>query len=54
MFRNFLTTFDLVDTACRLRDDGTAEPCARSGRAEPGVWTVAAHRADSGQRAGSC
>lgn len=40
---------DLLDTAIQLRDGGSAEPGARRGLAAPGLWTVAAIRADSDQ-----
>ncbi|WP_433502469.1 cupin domain-containing protein [Pseudonocardia halophobica] len=49
MFRNYVTSFVLFDTAIRLRD-GVAEPGARPGTGVDGAWTIAAHRAD-GDRA---
>lgn len=50
MFRNSVNSLDLFRTVIQLRDGGGAEPSARPGVADPGLWTVAAIHAD-GDRA---
>jgi mannose-6-phosphate isomerase-like protein (cupin superfamily) len=49
MFQNSTDTLDLFDTVIQLRDGGIAEPSARPGIADVGLWSVATLRADSDQ-----
>ncbi|WP_433887438.1 cupin domain-containing protein [Streptomyces sp. CA-111067] len=47
MFRNTSSPVDLSRTLVHLREGGVAEPSARPGTADPGLWTIGAIHADN-------